>query len=289
MTTPTFKPGDRVRVARDTIYGAKKGAEFTITYISTPTTPEGAYASGEGFPGGVWLTDLELVETAPVPLADWEKDLLDESARPIELSEYDKELLEEIRQAATEKPLGVHLGAPDGFHRDRLIAHINDQDAVIRRRNATIERQKAQLAEYAAQLESVYTSGAFPFKPLRDLQKRIGKANAAKGFHRLNHFEDGPDDAAIADYTVARLALIATEVAEAIEEVRTGHAADKTYYSGENSGTRPRKPEGVPSELADVVIRAFDFAHEFGIDLAAMIEEKLAYNKTRPHRHAKQF
>src|SRR5690606_33660341 len=195
VTAPTFKPGDRVRVARDTIYGAKKGAEFTITYISTPTTPEGAYASGEGFPGGVWLTDLELVETAPVPLADWEKDLLDESARPIELSEYDKELLEEIRQAATEKPLGVHLGAPDGFHRDRLIAHINDQDAVIRRRNKTIERQKAQLSEHAAEIEalkkyvsemdklSVTATITDTLGTIRALQKRIGEANAAKGFH----------------------------------------------------------------------------------------------------------
>ena len=108
--------------------------------------------------------------------------------------------------------------------------------------------------------------------------------------------------AALADYYTARLALITTEVAEAIEELRHGRAVDETYYptaltednaSNIRDGLTPAelnlKPEGVPSELADVVIRSFDFAHEAGIDLAAIIEEKLAYNKTREHRHGKQF
>jgi NTP pyrophosphatase (non-canonical NTP hydrolase) len=48
---------------------------------------------------------------------------------------------------------------------------------------------------------------------------------------------------------------------------------------------QPPKPEGVPSELADVVIRALDAADAWGIDLGAVIEEKLAYNATRGHRH----
>src|SRR5690606_9477107 len=37
--------------------------------------------------------------------------------------------------------------------RDRHIQHIHDLDAVIRRRNKTIERQKAQLTEYAGEIE----------------------------------------------------------------------------------------------------------------------------------------
>lgn len=140
---------------------------------------------------------------------------------------------------------------------------------------------------------------------LRALQKRIGEGNAAKGFHergaRLRREE-------LADYYTARLALITTEVAEAIEELRNGRAVDETYYlEGERysreedelswysaTGDRPvyitqNKPEGVPSELADIVIRTFDFAHEAGIDLAAMIEEKLTYNSTRPAMHGRKF
>ncbi len=213
--------------------------------------------------------------------------------------------LEDIKQTAT---LGERLNT-----RDRHITHIQDLDAVIRRRNETIERQKAQLSEYAAQLESVYTSGAFPFKPLRDLQKRIGEANAAKGFHEegrairvlheLNSKYGGQRkaeaDATLRNYYTARLALITTEVAEAIEELRNGRAVNETWYENPpltaealratQPKPKPLKPEGIPSELADVVIRSFDFAHEAGIDLAAIINEKLTYNATRAHRHGRKF
>lgn len=45
------------------------------------------------------------------------------------------------------------------------------------------------------------------------------------------------------------------------------------------------KPEGVPSELADVLIRIGDMAYLYGIDLEKAVEEKMAYNKTRSFRH----
>jgi NTP pyrophosphatase (non-canonical NTP hydrolase) len=153
---------------------------------------------------------------------------------------------------------------------------------------------------------------------LRDLQEKIGAANAAKGFHdrgdhlraRLNpdlnggEWDKGDEDA-LRDYTVARLALITTEVAEAIEEVRSGRGVTETYYSGgtpipHSDGTayllpsdprdadgNPRKPEGVPSELADIVIRTLDLADEWEIDLAAVIDEKLAFNAKRARMHGR--
>lgn len=45
------------------------------------------------------------------------------------------------------------------------------------------------------------------------------------------------------------------------------------------------KPEGFASELADVLIRVFDLAGALGIDLEDAVQSKMAYNKTRPHRH----
>jgi hypothetical protein len=45
------------------------------------------------------------------------------------------------------------------------------------------------------------------------------------------------------------------------------------------------KPEGVPSELADVVIRALDIADAYGIDLGAALIEKLNHNATRGLHH----
>lgn len=128
---------------------------------------------------------------------------------------------------------------------------------------------------------------------LTTLQAEIGEANASKGFHddgaRLRAYGGL---AAERSYWISRLALITTEVAEAIEELRGGHLIDETYYPTKTleapEGAERHKPEGVPSELADVVIRALDLAHEASIDLPAMIAEKLAYNTTRPHLHGKK-
>lgn len=47
------------------------------------------------------------------------------------------------------------------------------------------------------------------------------------------------------------------------------------------------KPEGLPSELADIVIRVADFAEHLGIDLEEEIRVKAAYNETRPPKHGR--
>ncbi len=72
-------------------------------------------------------------------------------------------------------------------------------------------------------------------------------------------------------FTLSKLMLIVTEVAEAAEAVR----------AGEN------KVENLKEELADILIRVFDLAGALGIDLDEAVERKMAENELRPYMHGK--
>jgi len=75
------------------------------------------------------------------------------------------------------------------------------------------------------------------------------------------------------------LALLHSEVSEALEEYRNGYAPSeaRTRHDG--------KPEGIPSEMADILIRVGHYCAIFGIDLDEALRVKLEWNKSRPHRH----
>lgn len=69
------------------------------------------------------------------------------------------------------------------------------------------------------------------------------------------------------------LVLIHSEVSEAVEAWRKhGHH----YWHGDDG-----KPEGMASELADVIIRVTELAHMLHIDLEDAIADKLEYNERR--------
>jgi NTP pyrophosphatase (non-canonical NTP hydrolase) len=76
-----------------------------------------------------------------------------------------------------------------------------------------------------------------------------------------------------------QIALMHSELSEALEEHRNGHQPNEIYFA--DGG----KPEGIPVELADCIIRIFDFCGKYDIDLEHAIEIKMEYNKTRPFRH----
>jgi NTP pyrophosphatase (non-canonical NTP hydrolase) len=115
---------------------------------------------------------------------------------------------------------------------------------------------------------------------LNDLAKECYETSKSKGF-----YEEPPS-------FENRIALIHTEVSEAMEEFREGRAPTDYRYTGprvqaDGTPTIP-KPEGIPSEFADVIIRILDASAYYGIDIDRAVTEKMAFNKTRPHKHGKK-
>lgn len=75
------------------------------------------------------------------------------------------------------------------------------------------------------------------------------------------------------------ITLCHSELSEALEDYRNGLKPTFTYRD------KNGKPCGIPSELADVVIRIFDMCGRYGIDLEQAIREKMTYNATGSIRH----
>lgn len=123
---------------------------------------------------------------------------------------------------------------------------------------------------------------------LAEMAAEVEQVNREKGWY--------DDDRSFGEL----IALLHSEVSEALEAYRT-HGLDPwweiqiphteggievtTLEAVPKAWDSNAKPEGVGSELADVLIRLLDMAQRYGIDLDAEYRRKIEYNKTRPYRH----
>jgi len=115
------------------------------------------------------------------------------------------------------------------------------------------------------------------------------------------------------------IALIHSEVSEALEEIRDGRMTPSFAWKATKETTGPSlefreggfwtvgdyprpvtddeligwgyamKPIGLPSELADIIIRVLDAAAAWDIDIVEAIQIKMAYNATRDRMHGRKM
>lgn len=126
-------------------------------------------------------------------------------------------------------------------------------------------------------------SGIGPDDTLAEIQAAAHENSRAHGFWDDQPADDSVESVAFATYLGNKLMLTVGEVAEGHEELRKNPDPRHIYYRADG------KPEGMPFELADVIIRVADIAQRIGVDLGALVAEKHAYNLTRPPKHGKEF
>jgi len=104
------------------------------------------------------------------------------------------------------------------------------------------------------------------------VQKYIHDINISHGFWDSELEGQKRNDAEM-------IALMHSELSETLEALRDGNPQSE----------KARGYSQVEEELADTIIRIFDFAAGRGLNVAGAIVTKVEYNKGRSYKHGRQF
>jgi NTP pyrophosphatase (non-canonical NTP hydrolase) len=108
---------------------------------------------------------------------------------------------------------------------------------------------------------------------IKDLYGEIRAINDEKGWH---------DNAVSVASMVANLHGEASELWEAY---RAGKLHDECDKADKMRAAGTPVLTCAEEELADIIIRALDDAYLMGVDIEKALAGKIAFNRTRPHRH----
>lgn len=147
--------------------------------------------------------------------------------------------------------------------------------------------------EYSTRADAVegfHAANAAVFDIMTRLVRQVNQDNGWLDADGVRRHADGTERT-IGD----EVALLHSEVSELFEEYRDGRIGryyeqkdgDETVIVPLASHAYPqgKKPIGIPSECADILVRLLDFCDSQGIDLYREWHAKVLFNSTRGHRH----
>lgn len=146
------------------------------------------------------------------------------------------------------------------------------------------------------------------FQVLNDLAREVYKNAVDHGFYdaELNLLDavGGDIDESITLMHFAlgqRIALIHSELSEALEADRKNKFADLAGFNGPKqmtprTGVDPFRDkfethikDTLEDEIADALIRILDLCAARNIDIGTHVRLKMSYNAGRPHKHGKEY
>lgn len=122
-----------------------------------------------------------------------------------------------------------------------------------------------------------------------ELAHYIANGNKKRGFWPDMTGDDNEDpwtNEQVVAYNSAKIALMHSELSEALETIRDGAPIRPNQAMSEKLEKRYTLLE---EELADALIRILDFCGHYNLDIGGAVMAKLKYNESRPYKHGREI